>query len=164
MPSCPGFRGLGGLVRGRGPAEAGGGAVGATATSQGGDMPIPHFDGILNALPPHLGTGGEIGDLSPYDCSLLELVSRFGTSDSRKQVLNGLLDFRATLFTGGMTGFVDPFFLSLGSPPAMVVDVTRYYFGLFSHRRDRVWKGLLAVELLDPADDAAARAALGSVS
>jgi hypothetical protein len=40
--------------------------------------------------------------------------------------------------------------------------MTRYWFGLFSHRRsDGIWKGMLQVRLEDVADDAAAIAALG---
>jgi len=57
---------------------------------------------------------------------------------------------------------VDHFWVPLGSSPVLVVDLTRYWCGLFSHRRDRVWKGMLRIELVDKADDDAARAVLGS--
>jgi len=47
-----------------------------------------------------------------------------------------------------------------GSPEGLV-GLTRYYLGLFSHRRDDyVWKGMLQVRLEDEADDAAALALL----
>ncbi|HWG46882.1 MAG TPA: hypothetical protein VN688_29235 [Gemmataceae bacterium] len=57
---------------------------------------------------------------------------------------------------------VDHYWLSLGSQPVFLVDLTRYWYGLFSHRRDRVWKGMLVVELADKSDDNAARIALRS--
>jgi hypothetical protein len=57
---------------------------------------------------------------------------------------------------------IDHFYLPLGSRPDRVVDQTRYWCGLFSHRRDRIWKGMLFVNL-DKADDTDARRALGGV-
>jgi hypothetical protein len=58
---------------------------------------------------------------------------------------------------------VDAFFVDLnGSSPEVLVGMSRYYLGLFSHRRDdHVWKGMLQVSLEDIADDAAALVALG---
>ncbi len=56
---------------------------------------------------------------------------------------------------------VDHFLMPLGSKPALIVDNTRYWYGLFSHRRDRLWKGMLVVKLADKADDLAARTILG---
>jgi hypothetical protein len=57
---------------------------------------------------------------------------------------------------------IDHFWLPLGLTPVQIVQQTRYWYGLFSHRRDRVWKGMLVVELLNTVDDAAARVELGS--
>jgi hypothetical protein len=34
--------------------------------------------------------------------------------------------------------------------------MTRYWIGLFSHRRDGIWKGMLRMELNTAADDIAA--------
>ena len=56
---------------------------------------------------------------------------------------------------------VDHFLMPLGSKPALIVDNTRYWYGLFSHRRDGLWKGMLVVKLTDQADDLAARTILG---
>ena len=56
---------------------------------------------------------------------------------------------------------VDHFLVPLGTAPAGLVNLSRYWYGLFSHRRDRCWKGMLAVKLNDPADDAAANKILG---
>lgn len=48
----------------------------------------------------------------------------------------------------------DAYFVDLDSKPvANVVNQTRYWFGLFSHRRDKVWKGLLQVPLPVSSDD-----------
>jgi hypothetical protein len=57
---------------------------------------------------------------------------------------------------------VDEFFVDLNGSPEALVAVSRYYLGLFSHRRDdSIWKGMLQVRLEDAADDAAALQALG---
>jgi hypothetical protein len=57
---------------------------------------------------------------------------------------------------------LDFFAVDLGSPLESIVNLTRYYFGLFSHRRvDEIWKGMLQVRIEDAADDAAALVALG---
>jgi hypothetical protein len=56
--------------------------------------------------------------------------------------------------------FVDHYVIPLSSGPAEIVDLTRYWYGLFSHRRDLLWKGMLVVDLADIADDEAARALL----
>jgi len=56
---------------------------------------------------------------------------------------------------------VDHFWVPLGTSPQLLVSIARYWYGLFSHRRDRVWKGMLVVELRDSADDQSALALLG---
>jgi hypothetical protein len=57
------------------------------------------------------------------------------------------------------------FFIDLNGSPETIVNASRYYFGLFSHRReDELWKGMLQVSLDNPADDGAARAALGAAT
>ena len=57
--------------------------------------------------------------------------------------------------------FVDHYVSSLGTVPAVLVQQARYWYALFSHRGDGVWKGMLAVELIDRTDDDAARLILG---
>lgn len=183
-------------------------------------MPIPAFDGILNILPPHLGDPRLLTDLSPFPCTVVELCDRFASTAKRKQILAGLLNLRAELFTLGIQGFqwldgsflenieaqegrdpkdldaitfvtvpaapadlsarlatkpnlldhahvkgtysVDHYWVSIGSDPAFLVDQARYWYGLFSHRRDGVWKGMPVVDLIDKSEDDAARAALGN--
>ena len=58
---------------------------------------------------------------------------------------------------------LDFFGVDLNGSPENLVNVTRYWLGLFSHRRaDDVWKGMLQVRLEDPAEDSLAQAALAS--
>lgn len=43
---------------------------------------------------------------------------------------------------------VDGYFVSLIEPPAIIVERTAYWFGLFGHRRaDAAWKGMVQVDL-----------------
>jgi hypothetical protein len=55
---------------------------------------------------------------------------------------------------------VDHFFLDMARHPVLTVEWTRYWTGLFSHRRDGVWKGMLRIDLNTPAEDTNARAQL----
>lgn len=57
---------------------------------------------------------------------------------------------------------VDHFWVPLGWKPKYLIDQTRYWYGLFSHRRDREWKGMLVVDLFDKSEDDVARIALGN--
>ena len=56
---------------------------------------------------------------------------------------------------------VDHYLVGLGTAPHVLVSTSRYWYGLFSHRRDGQWKGMLQMDLTDSADDAAARMLLG---
>lgn len=59
---------------------------------------------------------------------------------------------------------LDAFFVDLDGSKEVLVDATRYYAGLFSHRRgDDLWKGMVQVRFDDPADDVAASAALAAL-
>jgi hypothetical protein len=60
------------------------------------------------------------------------------------------------------TYFVDHYLVSLGSRPDLLVAQTRYWYALFSHRRDDQWKGMLTIDLRDKTDDDAARLLLRS--
>lgn len=56
---------------------------------------------------------------------------------------------------------LDAFFVDLNGPAESIVNLTRYYLGLFSHRRvDNLWKGMLQVRLEDVDSDAKAYAVL----
>lgn len=57
---------------------------------------------------------------------------------------------------------LDAFPIDLDGSPEALVSSSRYFLGLFSHRRgDDLWKGMLQVRMEDIADDNAALAALG---
>lgn len=57
---------------------------------------------------------------------------------------------------------VDHYVVSLDSPTLEVLENTKYWYALFSHRKaDAIWKGMLSVDLVDETDDAAARNILG---
>lgn len=56
----------------------------------------------------------------------------------------------------------DPYFVDLNLPPEYVVERSRYWFGLFSHRRvTGLWKGMLQVPLAVSQDDVDASKLLG---
>lgn len=57
---------------------------------------------------------------------------------------------------------VDHYLVSLGASPVKIVEDTKYWYALFSHRRDGIWKGMLEVTLTDKSDDDAARTVLGN--
>jgi hypothetical protein len=58
--------------------------------------PIPIFD-HNNVLPPHLGNPTIKADLSPYQCTTLELCHTFASSLQRVKILKGLIEFRSKL-------------------------------------------------------------------
>lgn len=55
----------------------------------------------------------------------------------------------------------DAFFVDMNTASFNVVSLTRYWFGLFSHRRDGLWKGMLEVPLPVTIDDADASGIVG---
>ena len=60
---------------------------------------------------------------------------------------------------------LDAFFLDFEGSAEALVSVSRYYLGLFSHRRgDDLWKGMLQVRLEDVTDDQTALSALGGAA
>lgn len=61
-------------------------------------MPIPPFD-HAGVLPPHLGDAIAPGDRSPYASTMEVVVARFATSQDRREILRGLLDYREALRT-----------------------------------------------------------------
>lgn len=53
------------------------------------------------------------------------------------------------------TFFVDPYVVSLGLRPQLLVQNSTYWYSMWSHRRDASWKGYLQIDLA-PTDDALA--------
>ena len=64
--------------------------------------PIPEWDD-RGLLPPYLGEAGELRNRSPYRVSLTDVILRFGDTAARRQLLAGLLAFRAELHQVGLT-------------------------------------------------------------
>ena len=177
-------------------------------------MAIPDFT-VSGVLPPYLGQTPTVSAvMSPYSASLVEIANKMCTSNERKAIMRGLLEYRQQLATVGLqTGFqwlsgsfmedietlesrppkdidlvtfvhrpaavradtddwqafvnqpllnpkqakaafrCDCHFVDLDVDPTSIVSQTRYWFGLFSHRRDGLWKGMLQVPLVVSADD-----------
>lgn len=94
---------------------------GATETQ----LPIPPFE-PNGLLPTYLGNnpGGAIR--SPYEATIVELVSRFHTSDDRKELLQGLIAYRQLIRSDGYEqgyqfingSFVEDVETIRGQPPA----------------------------------------------
>lgn len=186
-------------------------------------MPIPAFT-IDGVLPPYVGAtgpGGAAQDMTPYVATAVEVVTTFGTSGVRRDLLSKWLDHRAAFRALGFAqGFqwidgsfvedkvpqdidvvsfsrrpvniagpaalqalmranpeqciranvklrynLDAFFVDLDGTKEGLVNATRYYLGLFSHRRaDGLWKGMVEVRFDNPADDTAAVVALAALA
>jgi hypothetical protein len=85
-----------------------------------------------------------------------------GVSQSQFLALNPNLDF------GDSTKLkakyrVDGYPVNLDMKAELLVDFSTYWYSLFSHRRDTMWRGILRVDL-SPAEDAAAIAALAGLN
>ena len=93
---------------------------------------------------------------APVDVDIVTFARRPTKSlDEWKRLVNDYLD----LFQPRATKkryHCDAYFVDLSKSPFLVVDDTRYWFGLFSHQRvTSLWKGMLSVPL--QSDDDAAR-------
>ena len=65
-------------------------------------IPVPEWDG--DGVIPPLDLADPVSDKrSPYIVSLLDLLARFGNTEPRRDILSGLLDFRAELHRAGLT-------------------------------------------------------------
>jgi hypothetical protein len=66
-------------------------------------MPIPDFD-HNGVIPPHVGDhAANRANMSPYPCNSMELCTKFGTTDERRQILLGFFDLRDSLRQLGVT-------------------------------------------------------------
>lgn len=96
---------------------------------------IPDWDDE-GVLPPFLGElGSPDGIPSPYSAPLVELVSRFGNSEERRELLIGLLNYRSVLHNAGITrGFqwVDGSFVEaverLRNRPPEDIDIVTFFY------------------------------------
>jgi hypothetical protein len=100
----------------------------------------------------------------PRDLDVFTFLSRpIGYRDTT--LLKQLVMTNLTLFDRSQlkASFrLDFFAVDLDGSAETLVNMSRYFFGLFSHRRgDDLWKGMLQVRLENIADDAAAFAVVG---
>ena len=63
--------------------------------------PVPDWDD-RGLLPPYLDEAGASTNRSPYRVSLTNVIVRFGNTAARRDLLTGLLDFRAALHGAGL--------------------------------------------------------------
>nr|WP_139370320.1 hypothetical protein [Xanthomonas axonopodis] len=108
--------------------------------------------------------GSFLEQKEPNDLDLISFLFRPQTALTAEELAR-LLHANRGIFERGLvktTYKLDAFFTDMNASPIGLVNFTRYYLGLFSHRRgDDIWKGMLQVGLADIADDNAAQAVLG---
>jgi len=182
-------------------------------------IPEWNMSGVIPPIRP--GLSGNHFDRSPYEATLLEFVTRFATSATRIEIIDGLLKYRRELHSCGITkGFqwldgsfmemieslearqpadidvvsffylpdgksqqelavtnrnlfnstkikmkfyVDAYTFQLGFPTDS--DQAReiaYWYSMWAHRRDEIWKGFVQVDLA-PSEDEAAMEALTKI-
>ena len=96
----------------------------------------------------------------PNDIDLVTFANRpLGTTN-----FNSFVQANFSLFSSIATGrdfSCDAYFVDLDKPASLIVDDTRYWYGLFSHRRSTFeWKGMIQVPL--QSDDGEAMTILNS--
>jgi hypothetical protein len=66
---------------------------------------IPNWT-LQGIVPPFVGGDPTILDnMSPYLTTMKAFAQRFGDTPERRNIINGLLDYRAALLAAGLTGF-----------------------------------------------------------
>ena len=88
---------------------------------------------------------------SPND---LDLVTIYWGYDIAFQIdlITRFPDFRDAILSK-QNYKLDHYAFDAGYSPDFTVDYTKYWVQLFSHNRDRVWKGMLQIALNTPIDD-----------
>lgn len=97
----------------------------------------------------------------PHD---LDLITFFAPPSDPNFVAQILANFREFIDRDASKAqyLLDHFPVNLALSPTAIVEHTRYWAGLFSHRRDGLWKGMLRVELNTTQHDIDAGAFLAS--
>lgn len=108
--------------------------------------------------------GSFVESKDPKDLDVIGFLHRPVHIHDRND-FGGLLQANMNLFDRSQVKanfHLDFFSVDLNGSVETLVNLTRYWLGLFSHRRDdELWKGMLQVRLENVADDAAALGALG---
>lgn len=110
-------------------------------------MVIPAYtnEGVL---PPVSGGPTSPYNRSPYQSNMDEIIERFNTSDTRKELLIGLIEYRRALFNVGFIqgwqwidgSFVENVEQSRGFPPKDVDIVTFFYRPIRYNADEAKWK------------------------
>jgi hypothetical protein len=107
--------------------------------------------------------GSFVEEKEPNDLDIVTFIFRPATVQGHAD-LGALMGANAQLFDRPQVKthyMLDAFFIDLDASSENIVNVSRYWLGLFSHRRvDGLWKGMLQVRLENVADDLAAAASL----
>lgn len=111
--------------------------------------------------------GSFVEDKDPQDLDIVTFFRRPATAVTPVLLLE-LVRQHPTVFSRANikdTFRLDAMFVDMDATPEAVVDNTRYWLGLFSHRRlDSMWKGMLKVSLENSGDDATASGFLAAVT
>jgi hypothetical protein len=110
--------------------------------------------------------GSFVETKEPSDLDVVTFLHR-PASAANPAALTALINANTHIFDRAQAKsnyMLDAFFVDLNGSPETIVSVSRYYLGLFSHRRlDDLWKGMLQVRLEHVTDDAAAVRLLGAI-
>ena len=101
-------------------------------TARFGTIPSWNSNGLV---PPYLGNPASNAERSPYEVLLADLVSQFGCTQARRQILGGFLNFRAALHQAGLVegfqwvngSFVEDVMQRRNREPDDIDVVTFYY-------------------------------------
>lgn len=103
--------------------------------------------------------GSFVEDKVPNDLDVVTLFHPPAALLAGGQAAMDFIQMNNHLFERGAVKqayMLDAFWLDFSQPPETIARQTRYWFGLFSHRRlDDLWKGMLEVSLVDPNEAAA---------
>ena len=96
-----------------------------------------------------------IEDTEKRDPHDIDIVTFYHSPDGKTQ--NSLYESNPTLFTPNITKLeykVDAYFTQLDhSSPEYLVKWSTYWYSIWSHRRDGLWKGFVQIDLSDKEDD-----------
>lgn len=111
--------------------------------------------------------GSFVEDKEPQDLDIVTFFRRPATATTTG-LLMALASNNPAVFSRASVknAFrLDAMFVDMDARPETVVDHTRYWLGLFSHRRlDSMWKGMLKVSLRDDGTDAVASGLLAAAT
>lgn len=109
--------------------------------------------------------GSFVEDKQPRDLDVVTFMWRPPVAQSAQEIQQLILKNPDALHRPNVKALYNLDFLlvDLNGGPEIIVYATRYFCGLFSHRRgDDLWKGMLQVRLEDVQDDAEALAILNA--